>query len=53
MHASVEFWTSMKYWELRNWKEQALPGAIAVPRYFVPDSPQSRQADEGGSRCAV
>ncbi|MGD0075876.1 MAG: glycosyltransferase family 2 protein [Candidatus Binataceae bacterium] len=53
MHASVEFWTSMKYWELRNWKDQAPPGAIAVPRYFVPDSPQSQQADEGGSRCAV
>jgi len=53
MHASVEFWTSLKYWELRSCKEQAPPGGIAAPRYFVAESLAARQPDNGGKRCAV
>jgi len=53
MHASVEFWTSLKYWELRNYKHQAPPGGIAVARYFVADPLKPRQPDNGGNRCAV
>jgi glycosyltransferase involved in cell wall biosynthesis len=53
MHASVEFWTSLKYWELRNHKHQAPPGAIAPARRFLADRPHARTRENGGGRCAV
>jgi len=53
MHTSVEFWTSLKYWELRNHKYQAPPGGIATTSRFLDDRAPVQSRENGDGRCAV